>query len=188
MRFTSANKIKKNLEVFPQGLPKNYKQSLTVFFRSRYQWHYYLIISLWLSVNWTSHLSHLLCRCHTAEKETGGRLAPSTQERKATSQVIMWLLLTPSRLKSKTLLLLLIISLLQLWQLHQEALTSYCTKHTIRTLTAFKKLYDVIVTFKRRECIKCVPAFLFFVFLTIQVLSHVWAFYSNALSLQVVLW
>lgn len=71
-----------------------------------------------LIVKWTRHLSHVSCVV-PAEKETGGRLAPSTRGGMATSRAIMWPLLTPSRLKSKALFPLLITTLLHLQRLHQ---------------------------------------------------------------------
>lgn len=49
-------------------------------------------------------VSPLLCHYPPAEKETGGRLAPSPRERKATSPAIMLPPPTPSKLKSETAL------------------------------------------------------------------------------------
>lgn len=98
--------------------------------------------------------SSLLCRC-PAEKETGGKLAPSTRGRQATSQAIMWPLPTPSKLKSEALLLLLITSLLHLRQLQQETngtsmISSHmaCIKAHSPTFTASQPGRSIIMWFR----------------------------------------
>lgn len=119
-----------------------------------------------------SSVSSLLCHCPPAEKETGGRLAPSTRGGKATSRAIMWPPLTPSRPKSKALLPLLISSFLHLIITNN---TSMISSHVACT-----KLHNVILIFKAATSCKAVNDF--------QLLSHrfwVWqVFFMYMLSLH----
>lgn len=117
-----------------------------------------------------SSVSSLLCHCPPAEKETGGRLAPSTRGGKATSRAITWPPLTPSRPKSKALFPLLITSLLHLITANNTSMSSShvaCNKHTVPILNSFTartKFHNVILSFKATTSCKVVNDF--------QLLSH----------------
>ena len=109
---------------------------------------YQTLVGCYTSSRWS-----LLCRC-PAERETGGRLAPSTRGRTATSRAITWPLPTPSRLKSKALLLLLVTLLLHLRPLHRQTNgTGMISSHMacirahspdINSLTTWEKPRNVI--------------------------------------------